>query len=515
MSRYTYERLSAQDNSFLLMERPNVHMHVAATQIYEAGPLCTAEGGIDFAAFRHSIESILHLIPRYRQVLKWIPFENHPVWVDDHNFDLDYHVRHTSLPRPGTDEQLKRLAARIMAQQLDRSKPLWEFWVVEGLQGDRFAVMSKIHHCMIDGSSGVDLAQIMMSFERERKLPEPMSYIPRPAPSDMELVVDQMVHRLTLPVQAVRGLRALNLEADDLRQEVMTRLKALSELAGYAIRTASDSPLNGTVGMHRRVDWTSFQLEEVKAIRRALGCTVNDVVLATVAGAVRSYMIRRRVNPDMLDFRVSAPVSVRREEERGTLGNKVSSWILPLPIEKKKPLQRLEELKRRTQELKRSKQALGVEMLMAAAEWAPATLLSLGSQATSGPINMIVTNVPGPQMPLFTLGAQLLEMYPMVPLLQKTGLGIALFSYNGKMFWGFNADPELVPDLADFVADIHDAFIELKRAASIRPAPKPVAQVAVPEPAAVAAAEPDAATSAAAPARKRGGRARAKRTVRR
>jgi WS/DGAT/MGAT family acyltransferase len=506
MSRYTYERLSAQDNSFLLMEHPNVHMHVAATQIYESGPLQTAEGGIDFAAFRRSIESVLHLIPRYRQVLKWIPFENHPVWVDDHNFDLDYHVRHTSLPRPGTDDQLKRLAARIMAQQLDRSKPLWEFWVVEGLRGDRFAVVSKIHHCMIDGASGVDLAQIMMSFERERKLPEPVSYIPRPAPTDMELVVDQLVHRLTLPVQAVRGLRALNREAEDFRHEVLTRLKALSELAGYAIRTASDSPLNGPVGMHRRVDWTSFNLDEVKSIRRAFACTVNDVVLATVAGAVRSYMIRRRVNPDTLEFRVSAPVSVRREEERGSLGNKVSSWILPLPIEKKKPIQRLEELKRRTQELKRSKQALGVEMLMAAAEWAPATLLSLGSQATSGPINMIVTNVPGPKVPLFTLGAQLLEMYPMVPLLQKTGLGIALFSYNGKIFWGFNADPELVPDLKDFVGDIHDAFIELKRAASIRPAPKP-------EPKPAETAPPVVEEIKAAPQRK--GRARAKRAARR
>jgi diacylglycerol O-acyltransferase len=472
MARYTYERLSAQDNTFLLMERPSVHMHVAATQLYSAGPLRKSDGGIDIAQFRKSIESILHLVPRYRQVLKYIPFENHPVWIDDRDFDLNYHVRHTSLPRPGNQDQLRRLSARIMAQQLDRNKPLWEYWVVEGLEDDRFAVVSKIHHCMIDGSSGVDLARIMMSTSPESKLHTPRTYIPRPAPTDRELLVDQIARRLAMPLQVVRGLREFGRQADDLRHEVMTRFNALAELAGYAMSAASATPLNGALGPHRRVDWLAMDLGDVKGIRRALGCTVNDVVLATVSGAVRKYLVRRRVNPDEIDFRVSAPVSVRRDEDRGKLGNKVSSWILPLPIDKATPLERLEELNRRTKDLKKSKQALGVEMLMAAAEWAPSTLLSLGSQATSGPINMIVTNVPGPQMPLYTLGAELLEMYPQVPLLDTTGLGIALFSYNGKLFWGFNSDPDLVPDLQAFVAEIKAAFAELQHLASTRPALK-------------------------------------------
>ena len=469
MARYAYERLSAQDNSFLLMEQPNVHMHVAATQIFETGPLKTEEGGIDFSAMRRSIESVLHLIPRYRQVLQWIPLANHPVWVDDSNFSIDYHVRHTSLPRPGTSDQLKKLAARIMAQQLDKRKPLWEYWVIEGLDdGDRFAVVTKIHHCMIDGSSGVDLAQILMSFTPDRDLPDPLPYIPRPAPSNAELLADQLARRMTLPLQALNGIRALADEAGSIRDDFLVRLQALRELASYAVRSASQTPLNGKLGPHRYVDWLVLDLDELKAVRRKLECTVNDVVLATVTGAVRNYMIRRRVDPNELDFRVSAPVSVRRDEDRGKLGNKVSSWIVPLPLNKSKPLEQLNELHKRTEELKRSKQALGVEMLMAAAEWAPAQLISLGAQATSGPINMIVTNVPGPQMPLYTMGAKLLEMYPQVPLLDNTGLGIALVSYNGKVYWGFNSDPDLVTDLPVFVQEVKAAFAALKRAAVLQ-----------------------------------------------
>jgi len=483
MPRYSYERLSAQDNSFLFLEQPNVHMHVAATQIYDAGPLRTDAGGVDFDKVRRSIEAVLHLIPRYRQVLQWIPLASHPVWVDDANFCIDYHVRHTSLPRPGSRDQLKKLAGRIMAQQLDRAKPLWEFWVVEGLEANRFAIITKIHHCMIDGASGVDLAQIMMSPSRETNLPEPLPYIPRPAPTATELLADHVARRITLPWQIFRGLRSLAEEAGSIRDDAMVRLRALGDLAGYAIRGASATPLNGRLGPHRYLDWLVMDLDDVKAVRRALGCTVNDVVLATVTGAVRRYMIRRRVDPMGLDFRVSAPVSVRRDDDRGTLGNKVSSWIIPLPIDRSDPLAQLRELNRRTEELKRSQQALGVEMLMAAAEWAPAQLMSLGARATSGPINMIVTNVPGPQMPLYSVGAELLEMYPQVPLLANTGLGVALVSYQGKVFWGFNCDPDLVPDVADFVREVRESFKALRKAAGLRavvkptPTAAPVAQV--------------------------------------
>jgi diacylglycerol O-acyltransferase len=465
--RYTYERLSAQDASFLMAERPTSHMHVAGTQIFDAGPLARPDGGIDFAAFRKAIESVLHLLPRYRQRLKWIPLENHPVWVDDRQFSLGYHIRHTGLPRPGTEEQLKHLAARIMAQPLDRARPLWEIWLVEGLEGNRFAVITKVHHCMMDGESAADLAYILLSPSPEAELSEPMAYIPRPVPSSWDLFVDSVVRRASLPFRAVRDFRRFSEETADVRAEIWTRVRAIGDLLGWAVRPASQTPLNGRLGPHRRFDWLDMSLRHVKRIAKTVGCTVNDVVLAIVTGAVREFLIRRRCNPDEIDFRVSAPVSVRQEADRGRMGNHVSSWIVRLPIDEADPRRRLALLHDVTEELKRSQQALGVQTMMAVAEWTPSMLLSLGAQAASGPINMVVTNVPGPQVPLYLLGAELQEIYPQVPLLTNTGLGVALFSYNGKLCWGFNSDYELVPDLRWFVRATERSFAELAAATGV------------------------------------------------
>jgi WS/DGAT/MGAT family acyltransferase len=467
MSRYTYERLSAQDNSFLLMERDNVYMHVAATSIYERGPLVGEDGSFDIAAYRRAVEGFIHLIPRYREKLKWIPYAAAPVWIDDRHFNLDYHIRHSALPRPGTEAQLKKLAGRIMSQTLDRERPLWEFWIVEGLEGGRFAVISKVHHCMIDGSAGADLATVLMSLTPEYDLPEIHPFVPRPPPTNGELLRDELYRVLGLPGTIARTLYDFGKHADSIRDEVYKRASALVELFGYAFSGASDTPINGSLGPHRTFDWLGMPLADVKAVRRHFDCTVNDLVLATVAGAVRSYLIRRRVDPNEIDFRVSAPVSVRRDEDKGKMGNHVSSWIVRLPINEKDPVRRLEAINRITDKLKRSEQALGVQMLMAAAEWAPAQLMSLGSQATSGPINMIVTNVPGPQIPLYTLGSQLVDMFPQVPLLENTGLGVALFSYNGRMCWGFNADPGLVPDLSEFVRMVRNSFEQLAEVAGV------------------------------------------------
>lgn len=487
MPRYAYERLSAQDQSFLAFETRNVHMHVAATQIYQAGDLATDEGGIDFDRYKRATEAVLHLIPRYRQKLKWIPIENRAIWVDDRHFNLDYHIRHTSLPRPGGMGQLARLSQRVMSQPLDRSRPLWEVWVVEGLQDDRFAVVTKIHHCMIDGASGVDLSMILMSPTPERDVHEPVPYIPRPVPSTYELLRDEMFDRLKAPLELVRGIRKFTAETEDLRTEIGIRLRAVQQLVGWAVRGASETPINGRVGPHRRFDWLTMELDDVKAVRRALGCTVNDIVLATVSGAVREYLIRRRVDPATLDFRTSAPVSVRKEEDKGKLGNNVSSWIIRLPLDEEDPLRRIEAIHATTQDLKQSKQALGVEMMMAAAEWAPSSLLSLGAQAASGPINMIVTNVPGPQFPLYMLGAKLEAMYPVVPLLENMGLGVALFSYDGKICWGFNADYELVPDLGAFVRLVRKSFAEIQEAIRVREV-KPLRRRADEEPTSAAPA---------------------------
>jgi WS/DGAT/MGAT family acyltransferase len=467
MPRYSYERLSAQDASFLVAETPTVHMHITGAQIFDAGPLATADGGIDFPSIKRSVESVLHLIPRYRQRLKWIPFENHPVWVDDHHFNLDYHMRHTALPRPGSDEQLKRLCSRIMDQPLDRQRPLWEFWVAEGLAGNRFAIISKMHHCMLDGQAGADLAHILLSPSPQPEVNEPVPYIPRPSPSSLELFRDSLAHRARMPLRALAGLRELPNLTAEAREEFWVRMRALADLLGWAVQPASETPLNGRIGPHRRFDYLVTPLADVKRIAKKVGSSVNDVVLSAVTGAVRDFLVRRRVRPEHLDFRVSAPVSVRRERERGELGNHVSSWIVRLPIDDADPIRHVERIRDVTEELKRSRQALGVETMMAVAEWTPSVLLSLGARAASGPINMIVTNVPGPQAPLYLLGCRLLEVFPQVPLLQTTGIGVALFSYDGKLCWGINADYELVPDLRHFVRALEQALARLASAAGV------------------------------------------------
>ncbi len=466
MARYNYDRLSVQDNAFLLVETASSHMHVSSTLIYEAGPLRTPDGGIDIERIMRATEGYLHRIPRYRQKLHFIPFVDHAVWVDDRHFRLDYHVRHTALPDPGTDEQLQKLSSRVMAQPLDRARPLWESWIVEGLSGDRFAVITKIHHCMIDGSSAVELAQIMMSPSADRTLGEVPRYLPKPAPTRGDLIRDEVAYRLSLPIKALRDLSEFARQSEDVMAEVTKRAKILATLFGMGL-TASATPLNGRLGPHRDFNWLETSLDDIKAIRRGLDCSVNDVILTIVTGAVRAYMIRHGVDPATLEFKISAPVSVRREEETGQLGNRVSSWILRLPIGEEKPFDQLKQIHETTQELKASNQALGVEMMMAVAEWTPASLLSLGSQSSTGPVNSIVTNVPGPQIPLYMQGAKLLAVYPQVPLIQGMGLGIALMSYNGRICWGFNTNPDVVPDLPDFVGLVTESIERVAEAAGV------------------------------------------------
>jgi WS/DGAT/MGAT family acyltransferase len=474
MARYNYERLSALDNSFLVLETPTVYMHVSSTQIFKSGPLKRSAGGIDFEAIKQATERILHRIPRYRQTLRGIPGGNHAVWVDDADFNIDYHVRHASLPRPGSDRQLKRLAARIMGQRIDRSRPVWEMWVIEGLEGDRFALINKLHHCMIDGASGVDLSQIMMSPDPHFVPSEGPDYIPRRSPSTRDLLQDDLRRRIGLPFRAVRDLREFARGAEGLRNEIGTRLRAIRDTGSVMYRAPSETPINGPVGPHRRFDWLTVPLADLKALRRAAGCSVNDIVLTIVTGAFREYLQFRRVRPGEVPFRVNAPVSMRRSGEKAQMGNRISSWIFELPVGEAEPLRQLEAIHATTQELKESQQALGVEMMMAIAEFTPA-LISLGARsATSGSMNTIVTNVPGPQFPLYVLGAEMTDIYAQVPLMRNIGIGIALMSYDGKVCWGLNADYNLVPDLYRFRAALQAAFERLADAAGVKLGSPPV-----------------------------------------
>ena len=468
MAQWHYDRLSAQDNSFLLWEKGHVRMHVASTNIFDIGPLEREEGGVDIDLVRRATESFLHLVPRYRQRLYQIPAFDHAVWVDDPRFDLNYHVRHTSLPKPGTLDQLKDLVARVMAQPLDRNRPLWETWIVEGLEsGEQFAMITKIHHCMIDGSSGVDLANIQFSTSPEpRELAPPEPFHPRPAPRRLELFLNESKRTVGIPLEIVRDFRSFVDETDDLREDISKRATALSRLFGMGMN-ADDTPLNGKLGPQRRFEWVSCKLDDLKAIRRGLGCSINDVVLTIVTGAVREYLLGKGVDLSEIDFKVSTPVSIRKEEEKGDLGNKVSSWIIPLPIRDSDPKKQLEMIHELTEELKETNQAIGVQMMNQVQEWTPSTLLSLGAQAMGGPINTIVTNVPGPQQPLYFHGARARAIYPAVPLMEGMGLGIALTSYAGTMGIGFNCDPDIVPDVDLFVARFRQAFERIAEAAKV------------------------------------------------
>lgn len=466
MARYAYDRLSAQDASFLAAEGPTTPMHVSAIQIYEAGPL-REDGGIAIDKVRAAYESVLHLVPRYRQKLAWIPLENRPIWVDDPHFQIDYHIRHVALPHPGGLAELKRVASRVMEHTLDRNRPLWEMWVVEGLQGDRFATISKVHHCMVDGASGVELAQRLLSPSAHDEPEPPPPYYPRPIPSGAELLRDELMRRVGMPLRALRGLQAFRDEVDDVREEVGVRLRALGDIAGIAFSRVSETPLNGSLSPHRRFDWLEMSLAELKAVRKALGCTVNDVVLGIVTEAVRRFMLSRNVDPAHITFRAATPVNVRSDDDRRPMGNRVSSWMVELPIGEPDRVTQIDLIREETVRLKESRQALGVDMLMAATDLAPMGLIAVGAQLVSGPVNTIVTNVPGPQFPLYMLGARMLAIIPQVPLLEGLGLGIALMSYNGRVFWGLTGDYELVPDLERFTASIADSFAELARAAGV------------------------------------------------
>jgi WS/DGAT/MGAT family acyltransferase len=489
MAGYWYDRLTALDSSFLLLEKPHAPLHVASTLTFEAEPLRTPEGGINAQLIRDNIAAEIHRIPRYRQKIQWVPMSMRPVWVDDDHFRLDYHVRHTSLPRPGTAEQLRRLSARIMEQPLDLTRPLWETWIVEGLEGDRFALISKVHHCMIDGVSGAELLKILLSPSPEASEPKPARFFPRRAPSGAQLLRDESLRRLSLPLEALRDVGGFFREAQDRRREVLSHFRAAADLVGATMQMATPTPINHAVSPHRRFDWWTMDFSEIREVRRGLGGSVNDVVLATVCGAVQRFLEHRQVSPNTVDFRVMAPVSVRRSEDQEALGNQVSAWLIDLPIADLDPREQLRQIQVQTTELKHSGQAVGATILADAAEWGSSTLLALGARNISRvlPCNLVVTNVPGPQFPLYMLGAKMIETIPLVPLVDNLGLGIALMSYNGKLCWGFNGDYDLVPDLEIFKSFVCEAFAALKAAAgtdSIRSPEEPDAPLQiVPHPA--------------------------------
>jgi len=466
-----YDRLSGVDATFLAIEKPNVHMHVGAVALFEAEPLRSGERGLDFERIRTAVGSALQHTPRFLQKLASVPFLDHPVWVDDRDFLLEYHVRHTSLPHPGNLRQLKRLAGRIMSQKLDRGKPLWEMWFVEGVEDDRFALVLKAHHCMVDGISGFDLLVRLLRLDRRKDLEPAGSPITRPAPDGIRLLGDELFRRATFPIAAMKAAAQAILHPRTAVANVKETLLGLGEVMRAGLTPTSPNPLNPTIGPHRRFDWLKSDLPAIRSARKQLGGTLNDFVLAAASGAIRRFLTKRGVQVDDLIFRAQIPMSIRTEAERGSPGNRVAMLLADLPLDEPDPRERLNRVIETTKKMKRSRQRAGVELLEELSNRVLTSIFvffaNLASRQRS--FNVVITNVPGPPRPVYLLGAQMLEIYPLVPLAESQALGIALVSYGDGLHWGFNADWEALPDLHELVLATCDEIERLCELADADP----------------------------------------------
>ncbi len=437
-------------------------MHVASTTLFE--------GSVpDYDDFRDHIQSRLHLVPRFRQKLRFVPFgQGRPKWVDDPQFNLDYHLRHTALPAPGSEEQLRTLAARIFSQRLDRSKPLWEMWLVDGVERDRFAIVTKSHHCLVDGVSGVDITTVLFDASPDPAPPavSPPAWIPKPEPSDAEMLAEALIERLTRPTEILRGARAVFRAPRRMARAAVDGLEA----AGAFARTgfgAPHSPFNVDIGPYRRFEMVQVSLAELKRIKNATGGTVNDVILAAVTGALGRYLRSHGHSTRELELRALVPISVRAADEHGALGNRVSAYMAPLPVWCDDPVERLAQVSATMGDLKQSRQAVGATLITELTDFAPPTIAGQAARLQSGQrfFNLVVTNVPGPQFPLYLMGRKLESVFPMVPLAKRQAVCFGIMSYNGQVNFGLTADFDTMADLEVLAADLEASLRELSEAA--------------------------------------------------
>ena len=459
------DRLSGLDSSFLHLEDGPAHMHVASTMVFE-GPIPPYE------EFRDHIASRLHLVPRFRQKLRFVPFgQGRPVWVDDPQFNLEYHVRHTALPEPGGEQQLRTLAARIFSQRLDRTKPVWEMWLVDGLARGRFAIVAKSHHCLVDGVSGMDITTVLFDAQPDPPpAPAAQPWVPGPEPTDAEVLARALVERATRPAEGARGVRRLFRAPRQVARAAVDGLESVGALARAGI-SAPPSPFNVEIGPYRRFAWVEADLAEFKRIKDTVGGTVNDVVLAAVAGGLGRWMRARGHATAGMELKAMVPISVRGADQHDDLGNQVSAMYASLPVGIEDPEERLRTVSQSMGDLKDSKQAVGATLLTGLADFAPPTILGQAGRLQSRQrfFNMVVTNVPGPQFPLYLLGRELEAVYPMVPLAKRQGVCFGIMSYNGRIHFGLIGDYDAMPDLDSLARDLEASIAEL---AALAPAPK-------------------------------------------
>ncbi len=478
------DRLTPFDVSFLYLEDASTVMHVGSVMTFACPP-----GGLDFERLLRHIKARIAFVPRYRQRVRWVPGRlANPVWVDDERFDISYHVRRSALPRPGTEEQLRELVARVQPRQLDRRRPLWELYVVEGLEDDGFAVITKTHQALVDGVNAVDLAQVVLDESADPPAPPPDTWRPSPEPSLVELVTAALMDTVRRPTELVDTVRS---SLGDFR---VTAAKAADALGGLAIvartatRPAPETPLNVPIGTHRRFSTVAADLEDFRKIRdyharggrrtgsgrgqsRAVRAhiTVNDVVLATVAGALRAWLLTRgsRVGSTTV-VRALVPLSVLVDDpEHGTtLGSTVDAHLVDLPVGEPSAALRLQQVAYQMAAHADSGRAVGAKRLAGMAGFAPPTLHSLGTRVAGSLsrrlFNVVITNVPGPQQPLYAAGARMLSTYPVIPLAKQQALAIGLTSYDGGVYFGLHADRDAMSDVDVLGQCVEDALVELR-----------------------------------------------------
>ncbi len=452
------ETMSALDASFLHVEDAVSHMHIGSVGIFEGPPPPQA-------AVQAAVAAKLHLVPRYRQHVRFPPLAlARPIWVDDRHFHLDYHVRRTALPAPGGDEELRTLVGRVMAQKLDRSKPLWEMWIAEGLSDGRWALVNKLHHCMVDGVSGTDLLSVIFDDERRPPPVEVPSWAPAPEPSSTRIVGSAVAHRAKLPYDGARGLWAAARGPGRAVGQATDFARAVTSLRTLA-RPTPETTLNGPIGPHRRWAWARARLADVKLIRTEYGGTVNDVVLAVSTRGFRDLLLGRGEAVEDRVVRTMVPVSVRTQAERGGYNNKVSAMFAELPVSLADPVERLAAIRAQMQDLKESHQAVAGSTLTSLGGFAPSMLLALaGRVATRTPqrsVNTVTTNVPGPQRAMYLAGHRMLEYFPFVPLAGHVRIGVAIVSYDGALNFGVTGDYETAPDIQVLCDGIEAGIAEL------------------------------------------------------
>ena len=463
MAQTHMDRLTALDSSFLHQEKAGAHMHVGALTIFEGPPPTYAE-------YLEQVESRLGQVPRYRQKLAFPRFEaGHPFWIDDPDFSLEYHVRHTALPSPGTVEQLRELVGRIFSQRLDRTKPLWENWLVQGLEGNRWALIPKAHHALVDGVGGVDLMAVLFDVTAVPPAPPPEAerrWRPHEEPSGVELVAKGLTGLARTPFNLAGGALGAARHPRRTVANAVEAAQGVGEIAWARLNPAPETPLNVPIGPHRRAHWVASDLDDFKKIKNATGATVNDVVLTVVSGALGRWLRARGTRTEGLELRALVPVSIRGGDQSGDMGNRIAAMRGPLPVYLADPLERLRLVHRQMGDLKESKQALGAEVISGLTDFAPPTLLAQASRLNFSTklFNLLVTNVPGPQLPLYLLGRELQELIPIAFLPENHALAVAIMSYNNRVDFGLLADFDAIPEVVEIGRYLEESLAELLNA---------------------------------------------------